>query len=255
VKRARLVPLLLLAAGAAAPLLAASPSAPAEKTDYLELRARRDELLRLEKLLEQESRLASARAPYVVLDLGRRTMDFRIRGKTFKSYRFDTIRMESRSNDLTLSEVSRRLAEPVTLASKEGGNPELIPPDPDADPNLAADADEEEQASDAALLGVEAPTDYQVDFEEGVVFHVSAPHAEGLMDKAMQGLGKLASGLGSLFSGWLSEPADENTPWLELSLTASAETVRQMHHSLMPGERFLIVLPGAGGTAGADGVE
>ena len=254
-RRLRRATLLLLAILPAAPTPA--PAATGEGARYLELHAKRDELRRLNALLEEEARLASTRAPYVVLDLGKRTMDFRIRGKTFKTYRFEAIRIDTRHEGLTWSEVARRLAEPITMELKEGGNPELIPPDPDEDPNLPPeDGDgDEEPASDASLLGVDAPTDYQVDFEQGVVFHVSAPHAAGLMDKAMNGLGELAAGLRSVFSGWLGAEPAQDGPWLDLHLAATVETARQLHHSLLPGERFLIILPAPGGTSGVEGIE
>ncbi len=189
-------------------------------------------------MLSQEANLAATKNPYILLDLERRELDFRIRGKTLKSYNFIRVSDRERGAVTADAEVLWRMVDgPLTLREKEGGRPEIIPPDPNFDGEEPSAT--EGEVSDAALLGVEALTDYFIKFEEDVVFHVRTDRARTFREIAVERLGAIAEAVGSL----LTRGPGEEEPRLSLYLTTDERTARHLYHSLLPGERLFVTPP------------
>lgn len=137
----------------------------------------------------------------------------------------------------------------------QGAHPELIPPDPNtakddgqlySDPNqLAAQTGTGPVHSDAGVLGVDAPTDYYIKLDDGVVFHIRTPKTRTFREKAADRLAEIAENMrATLSSFWGAKEIEiAGKPRLELYLTTDPDTAKNLHYSLLPGEKVFAVPP------------
>jgi hypothetical protein len=167
-----------LALAAAASLLGQAPRAGADVAldKYRSLLQEKRALLRDNALLQVEADMAATKSPYIFFNVKEGKLEFRVRGKAFKSYAFASITLDERGRRSVDAETLwKSLGKPLTVAEVQGAHPELIPPDPNtaqqegqlySDPNqLAAQTGTGPVHSDAGVLGVDAPTDYYIKFE------------------------------------------------------------------------------------------
>lgn len=207
-------------------------------------------------MLKREAEMASTKSPYLLLDVKNGKLEFRIRGRALKAYSFSAISHDERGHrPVDPEEIWRVLDGPLTVRMKEGGHPELVPPDPEAgretgllysDPNQLRDQTGAIPVdTDAGLLGVDAPTDYYIEFEEDVLFHVRLAKDLTFRQKAADRLSEIAhsmrTGLSALWGG--RDLPDKSRPRLSLYLTTDADTAKHLHYSLLPGERIFVVPP------------
>ncbi len=249
----------VLAAAAVAMLAVVdAPLGDAETTldTFRSLLSEKRALERQQAALQREARMAATKAPYIVFHLQERRFEFRIRGKTLKSYSFQSITLDERGRRPADPEtVWRLLQEPLSVLEKEGGQPELLPPDPEtgreaglvyADPNqLAEQTGAKPQQTDAGVLGVDVPTDYYIHFEEKVVFHVRTPKELSFREKALDRLGMIAERMRAALPGGRRRDELERSarPRFELYLTTDPDTAKHLHYSLLPGEALVIAPP------------
>lgn len=223
---------------------------------FRDLVGKRNALLRQNALLKREAEIAVTKEPYILFDPAARTLAFRVRGRTMKTYQFTDISLDARlSRKASPEELYRAIEGALTVRMKEGGHPELIPPDPDtgreagllySDPNqLASQTGVVPLPTDAGILGVDVPSEYHISFEEGVVLHIRNPRTLTFRQKATDRLGQIASAMRDSFSGWWgSAPQDiPRKPRLSLWLTTDVETAKNLHYSLLPGEKIFLVPP------------
>jgi hypothetical protein len=183
-------------------------------------------------------------------------MEFRLRGKVLKSYPMKSVSMDERGSRPAVPEVIwRALDTPITVVEKQGGRPELVPPDPDAgrhtgllysDPNqLSSQTGAREVDTDAGVLGVDAPTEYFIRFEEGVIIQVRNPKEYTFRERASQRMADMTGGLQRMFQGLWGGPAKPKGPeWkLELYVVLDPDTAKYLHYSLLPGEKLVVVPP------------
>lgn len=213
-------------------------------------------LLRESGLLKQEAEVAATKSPYILFDPAARTLEFRIRGKTLKkAYSFSSIALdENGRRPASPEQIWKALQGPLTVLEKQGGRPELIPPDPEtgreagllySDPNqLAAQTGVVPVDTDAGLLGVDVPTDYHLKFEEDVVFHIRTAKTLTLRQKASSRLRDIAQSLRLSLAGlWGGGDSRGSVPRLSLYMTTDSDTAKNLHYSLLPGERVFTVPP------------
>lgn len=207
-------------------------------------------------VLQREAEIAATKSPYVLFYLKEGKLEFRVRGRAFKSYTFSPITLDERGRRKADPEaIWKLLDKPLTVIEVQGAHPELIPQDPNApedagqlyaDPNqLASQTGVAAVRSDAGLLGVDVPTDYYVKFAEDVVFHIRTPKTYTFREKAADRLSDVAESMRSTLSGFWSrkEIVIASKPSLELYMTTDADTAKYLHYSLLPGEKILAVPP------------
>lgn len=229
-----------------------------ETERYRELLHQKRVLLREAALLKQESEwiVSPKQLPYIFFNMQSGQLEFRLRGKMLKSYPVKEIFQDERGRRPASPEaIWRALDQPITVVEKQGGRPELLPPDPDSgretgllysDPNqLASQTGARPISSDAGVLGVDAPTEYYIEFEEGVIFYVRSPRAPTLREKAAHRLAEIASGVRDTVSGWFggAPPMADGKHRLALYLTIDPEIAKYLHYSLLPGEKLVMVPP------------
>src|SRR5262249_27211736 len=146
--------------------------------------------------------------------------------------------------------VWKALEKPLSVVEVQGAHPELIPPDPNAakqdgqlysDPNqLMAQTGTGPVHSGAGVLGVDAPTDHFIRFDEGAAFHTRTAKTQTFREKAADRLAEIADSMRTTLSGlWgAKEIAVAGKPRLELFLTTDADTAKFLHFSLLPGEKL-----------------
>lgn len=246
-----------------------------ETERYRELLHQKRALLREASLLKQESEwvVSPKQLPYIFLNMESGQLEFRLRGKMLKSYPIKEITQDERGRHPASPEaVWRTLDQPITVLEKQGGRPELLPPDPNtgretgllySDPNqLAAQTGARPISSDAGVLGVDAPTEYYIEFEEGVIFYVRSPRTPTLREKAADRFAEIAAGVRDTVSGWFgaSPPKTDSRHRLALYMTIDPEVAKYLHYSLLPGEKLVVVPPSpppvalvAAGSGGGEG--
>ena len=237
---------LTLALFAAPAMPRAGGEAALEK--YRDLLEEKSALRRENWFLQKEASLAASHSPYILFDVQSRKLEFRVRGKAFKSYRFSAVSYKNWGRrPVTAELIWRELDEPLTILEKEGGRPEIIPPSRDGDDSLYQNTNQADpndgESGDAAMLGVEAPTDYYIKFEEKVVFHIRSEKSRSLHDKAIDRLSEIAGSVRSRFYDLWLDPGRDDRPRMTLYLTTDVDTAKQLYHSLLPGERIYITPP------------
>ncbi len=210
------------------------------------------------ELLKHEAEIAATKDAYVLFDPKAGTFEFRVRGRSFKAYAFTSIAHDPRGRFPADPETVYRLAGArLTVAEKEGGHPELTPPAPQpgqseplfSDPNQLAGqtgALTGPIPTDAGVLGVDAPSEYFIRFDENVVFHIRSERSRSFREKAADQLSEIAENIRATWTGIFGPPRDLKpgaSPRVQLYLTTDVETAKHLHFSLLPGERFFVVPP------------
>ncbi len=220
---------------------------------YRSLLKERRALHRENAILEIEAKSATAKSPYLFLDLEAATLEFRIRGKTLKTYRISGLSGDSRGKQpLDAKAIWSRFSGPLMVEEVQGGQPELVPPDPEAgretgllysDPKqLRDETGAVEVDTDAGILGIEAPTEYWVRLKEPLILHVRGKYDESVAGQALQRFADVLSSIGSAVSSlWGDSVATDAT--VPIWLTLEPEIAQQLHHSLLPGETIWVVPP------------
>lgn len=217
----------------------AAPRGGAE-TPLDKYRSLLEEKLALERenrSLEREAGLAGSRTPYILFDVHHGVLSFRVRGRSFKEYHVKAISSRGWGRRPIAPEALwRRHDGPLTILEKEGGRREIVPP---GDEDTGAGGDRrsgDAPPDDAATLGVKAPQDYYIKFEESVIFHVQTERRLTLREKAVERMGEIAAAVRDL---WTDNPDDP----LVLYLLTDADTARRLYHSILPGEPVYISPP------------
>lgn len=215
-------------------------------------------LARKNTLLQKEAEIATTKSPYVFFHLEESTLEFRVRGRALKTYTFASMALDVRGRIPADAETLwKSLAAPLTVLEIEGAHPELIPPDPNtgaaagllySNPNQLSSQTGAEPVlvrTDAGVLGVDVPTDYYVKFEEKIVFHIQTPKTLTFRQQARDRLNEIAENLSHNLSGWWGRKEIENPdkPRLEIYLTTDVDTAKNLHYSLLPGEKVFAVPP------------
>ncbi|HEY3175442.1 MAG TPA: hypothetical protein VGK94_06720 [Candidatus Polarisedimenticolia bacterium] len=253
-------------AALAAALSGAGASAGAETAldKYQALLQEKRALLRENGLLQREAALAATREPYIFFHLEESQLEFRVRGKALKSYKFKAMTFDERGRRRADPEaIWKTLDKPLTVLEIEGSRPELIPPDPNSsgetgqlfsDPNQLASqtgAPSTPTHTDAGVLGVDVPTEYYIRFAMGdsggghVIINIRTPKTLTFRQKAADRFAEMVENISANLSSWWSgaDPDPEHRPRLELFLTTDADTAKNLHYSLLPQERLFVVPP------------
>lgn len=247
-----------LAASLAIPaaFLHAGAETPLDK--YQALLQQKRVLARKNTILQQEAAMAVTKNPYVFFHLDEPKLEFRVRGRALKTYAFTSMSMDARGRIPADAEtVWKNLEEPLTVLEIEGAHPELIPPDPNSgaeagllysDPNqlnAQTGAALVPAHTDAGVLGVDVPTDYYVRFEQKVVLHIRTPKTLTFRQQARDRLDEIAQNLHHNLTTWWGHKDLDNPdkPRLEIYLTTDADTAKNLHYSLLPGEKVFAVPP------------
>lgn len=210
--------------------------APLDK--YRSLLEEKLALERENRSLQKEVELARSKSPYIMFDVHSGILSFRVRGKSFKEYQVKAISSRGWGRRPIAPEALwRRHEGPLTIAEKEGGRQEIVPPSEDGAEAPHGGHDPGAEPDDATILGVKAPADYYIKFEEAVVFQVQSERRLSLREKAVQRAGEFAAAVRDL---WRTEDPDEP---LILYLLMDTETARHLYHSILPGERIYISPP------------
>jgi len=250
------------AAGLAALLTfsASGPYAGAETTldKYQVLLQQKRELARKNTILQREAAMAATKSPYVFFHLDESKLEFRVRGRALKTYSFTSMAFDSRGRVPADAETLwKHLEEPLVVLEIEGAHPELIPPDPNtgteagllySDPNQLTSqtgAQAVPVRTDAGVLGVDVPTDYFIKFEDRVILHIRTPKTLTFRQQARDRLDEIAENLKHNLSGWWGskEIDTPDKPRLEIYMTTDEETAKNLHYSLLPGEKVFAVPP------------
>jgi hypothetical protein len=186
--------------------------------------------------LESEVALASTRKPYLVLDLGSRTLRYRLMGMTTRELALPDLTIKGLAA-ATGATPPPTLAGIFTLREKDG-DPRLKPLSPE---QVEAGADDENAAN---VLPPEPPKAYGLKFKQPIAVRVEGrPQAAGVH-------GVWAGFL----DGWrrLFGRQDDGDAQLVVSLMLDAGTAAELYRSLLPDEHWLVlppsgyVLPAAG---------
>ena len=182
--------------------------------------------------LESEFALTSTRKPHLVLDLGRRTLTFRLMGMTVREVPFLAVdvrglRPVSRRGDAP----ARFLAGIFRLGEKEG-DPRLSPLTPE---QVEAGLDDENAAD---VLPPEPPSRYVLFFSQPLSVRVEGLSKTGVIGRAWSAF---RSRLPGLFR-W-SGHAREREAAVRVSLHLDETTAREVYRSLVPDELWVVVPP------------
>ena len=207
-------------------------------------------------ILAKEAELAAGKAPYIFFHVKEGKLEFRVRGRAFKSYTFASLTLDERGRRRADPEaVWKAIEKPLAVVEVQGAHPELLPPDPNApqeegqlysDPNqLNGQTGAGPVHSDAGVLGVDVPTDYYIKLDQDVVFHIQTPRTQTFREKAADRLSDIAEGMRATLSGLWGKREIElaKKPRLELYMTTDPDTAKFLHYSLLPGEKILAVPP------------
>lgn len=248
--------LVIAVAGAAS--LSAPAGGEADMDRFRALVQEKRALGRESDLLKLEAEAAATKQAYVLFDPKSGTLEFRVRGRAFKSYTFSSIAHDSRGRFPADPEtVYRAVGARLTVAEKEGGHPELVPPTPTegeeeplfSDPNQLISqtgALSGPTPTDAGVLGVDAPSEYYIRFEENIVFHIRNTRSRTFREKAADQLSEIAENIRATWTGIFGPPRDiktGETRRMEIYLTTDVETAKNLHYSILPGERLFLVPP------------
>ena len=186
--------------------------------------------------LESEVALASTRKPYLVLDLGSRTLRYRLMGMTTRELPLPGLTIKGLAA-ATAGAPPQTLAGIFTLREKDG-DPRLKPLSPE---QVEAGADDENAAN---VLPPEPPKAYGLRFKQPIAVRV-----EGREQAA--GVHGVWAGLSAAWHRLFGGESDDDTR-LVVSLTLDAATAAELYRSLLPEEHWLVlppsgfVLPAAG---------
>lgn len=213
----------------AAPVAGAGSGARATRTDL-------DAERRRVSALESEVALASTRKPYLVLDLGTRTLRYRLMGMTTRELALPGLTIKGLAA-ATAGAPTPTLAGIFTLREKDG-DPRLKPLSPE---QVEAGADDENAAN---VLPPEPPKAYGLRFKQPIAVRVEGRATSS----GVHGVwASLREGWGRLFGR-----QDDGDAQLIVSLMLDAGTAAEVYRSLLPEERWLVlppsgyVLPAAG---------
>ena len=244
-------------------LIAVAPLAGAESS-LDRLKSLIEEKRRLEwdnGSLTQELAFAATPAPYILVDVPRRTFEFRVRGKTHKKYEALKIEIhDGRGRPMTLSDFSLSAPDPLEVLDKAGGPPEIKPPSNDpADPTGAGGANQNVSAgdaggadpnlgvrrTDAGVLGVDAPTDYDISLENGIRIEIRTRPDESGLGKTWRSLGEIGAAVSHAIKSWFSgddaRRGAEATPAVRVEVDPNLG--KAIYHSLLPGEHVYFLPP------------
>jgi len=198
--------------------------------------------------LSQELAFAATPSPYIFVDLRERSFEFRVRGRAHKTYRAEALEVVGADGErLTAADLRAAAPDPLEVQDKAGGPPEVIPPAAEGGDKAApSDPNASRLTVDAQVLGVSAPTDFDVILENGVRLEIRTRRPESGWQRARDALSGMARGLASTVKEWLRRdgPASGGTAGVALRATLDEATARAFYHSLLPGERiYFIPLP------------
>ena len=199
--------------------------------------------------LTTELSYATTPAPYVFIDLKGRVIEFRVRGKAHKVYHADAIEVLDEGGKPIPEASLRTLApNPVEVLEKAGGPPELKPPPasaPDANGSnfTGPDPNSGPVHSDAGILGVDAPTNYDVALDGNVTIQIRTVPKETRWEKARgtlsETLAAFAATLRNLTGGGRSEaPAVRSAA---VRITFDEESAKAFYHSILPTEHVFFL--------------
>jgi hypothetical protein len=230
-RRDRLVPLLLAAGLAlAAAGRAEKPAARAagDRPEARTTRADLDAARRRAAVLESELALASTRKPYLVLDLGGRSLRYRLMGMTMREVPVPDLAVEG----LETSEGAPGtplLAGIFTLKEKEN-DPRLTP----LSPEQVEDGADDENAANA--LPPEPPREYRLSFKQPIAVEVLGHETRG----GMTGMwGRFVAAL----QRWHG-PGGGDEARLKIALRLDPDVAAEIYRSLIPEVRLLVLPPG-----------
>jgi len=232
----------------------AARAADGRQDRYRSLLKERRALHRENTILEIEAKSAAAKSPYIFLDLEAATLEFRVRGKVLKTYRISSLSTDSRGKEpVNAEELWSKFSGPLMVEEVQGGQPELVPPDPEAgretgllfsDPNqLREETGAVEVDTDAGILGIEAPTDYWIRVKEPLMLHIHSPKDQSTSRQALQRFSDVLSSIGSAVSSLWGGGSSARDADVTIWLTVEPEIAQQLHHSLLPGETIWLVPP------------
>jgi len=198
--------------------------------------------------LRQELAFASTPSPYVVVDSLSRTFEFRVRGKTHKTYTATALGILGPGGDPMTFTVFRTIAPaPLTVVEKAGGPLEIKPPSVGGDAGAPASADPNAgpTRTDAGILGVDAPVDYDVKLEGGIRLEIRTYHEKTRWERSRETLSSMGRALSDLFGGWFgrSRPLPQNAPRAAVRATFDEAICKAFYHSVLPGEHFYFAPP------------
>ena len=240
-----------LAAGpaASAPALLAGAESPLNR-----VRALVEEKRRLEwenATMTKELAFASTTAPYVFADLRQRTFEFRVRGKVHKVYKAVAIEIHG-DGDRTISEAAlHALApNPLDVVDRAGGPLELKPPpvtapDPNGSDFTGPDPNSGPVHSDAGILGVDAPTSYDVTLQGGILLEIRTALVTSRWDRIRDSFADAARAVAETWREWTggSRPALKAIQGAAVRVIVDEETAKAFYHSILPGEHVYFLPP------------
>lgn len=226
--------------GQEAPVLAGAET-PLDK-----VKALLDEKRRLQwdnDRIREELAFASTPSPYVVVDPSARTFEFRVRGRSHKSYSAESIEIVGRSlRPISIAELGSIAAGPVAVVEKAEGPPEFTPPP--VDPNAAAAAEDPNASprqSEAMLLGVDAPANYDIDLDKGIRLEIRTHLEKTRWQRAAEALSAMGRAVTETVGGWFGGAGDSepsNAPRARVRITFDEKSAKAFYHSVLPGEHF-----------------
>jgi hypothetical protein len=220
---------LAMAVVLALPGLSGSPAAVGPERPT---RADLDRLRRRVALLESEHALGLSRKPYLVLDLGSRTLRYGLLGMALRELPLDGA--EARgfvSVSGTGAPASTAVAGILTLDEKEK-DPRLSPLTP---AQIEAGATDEDAAD---VLPPEVPEDYALIFKQSLFLQVEGSPKE-------KGVGGVLSSVGAWWR-WLWGPGvgrSGTRASARVTVYVDEATAREVYRSLVPGQRVVLVPP------------
>jgi hypothetical protein len=254
-ERAPAKTVLLAAALAALPAALAPPLRAGAEGPLDRVRALVEEKRRLEwenETMTKELAFASTTAPYVFVDLRKRTFEFRVRGKVHKTYKADAIEIHGDA-DRPLSEgaLHALAPNPIDVVERAGGPPELKPPPvtaPDANGSdfTGPDPNSGPVHSDAGILGVDAPINYDVTLQAGISLEIRTAKAASRWDQIRGSFAEAGRAVVETWRGWTggSRPVLKAIQSAAVRVIVDEETAKAFYHSILPGEHVYF-LPAA----------
>lgn len=199
--------------------------------------------------LTTELSYASTPAPYVFVDLQSRAIEFRVRGKAHKIYHADAIEvLGDEGKPISQAALHSLAPNPVEVLEKAGGPPELKPPPasaPDANGSnfTGPDPNAGPVQSDAGILGVDAPTNYDVALEGSVTIQIRTVPRETRWEKIRgtfsEALAAFASALRHLTGG--GRPETPVVHSAAVRVTFDEESAKAFYHSILPTEHVFFL--------------
>jgi hypothetical protein len=194
--------------------------------------------------LTKELAFASTPAPYIFVDLHARTIEFRVRGKAHKSYTASAIEvLGDAGRPLTESALYALAPKPIEVVEVAGGPPELKPPpasapNPNASDFTGPDPNAGPVHSDAGILGVDAPTNYDVSLQGGVKFEIRTPKAPTRWEKLRDTFTEAGHALAETLRGWTGGATAGSKAIREAAVRVSLDedSAKALYYSILPGE-------------------